>query len=182
MEVELEVPEDFDEADPIFLGWLCNCYRVLRLEIGELRNMLELFLLAVLVTRWTNQLPIHIANFSNGQLVPSSTQREDFDITVYKKKGESGKRRKIMVAHTDHMTYVGTNYETEAGLAGPLPCRWDVRCSGSCMCVFIFFYTKTLLVHTLFLLKCCWWRRYFLSVFLCKFNEFTGENKCVNVC
>ena len=32
MEVELEVPEDFDEADPIFLGWFLNCYCVLRLD------------------------------------------------------------------------------------------------------------------------------------------------------
>ena len=68
-------------------------------------------------------LSFNTANFSNGQLVASGAQREDLDITVYKKKGESGKRRKMMVANTDHMTYVGTNFETEAGLAGALPCR-----------------------------------------------------------
>ena len=88
MEVTLEVPKELEETDPIALG-----------KTSPLHLLLILLLLAI---------------FSNGQVNSESSTK--LKCSLYQKKGERNKKKRTLVAETDHMTYVGTNYESEGTL------------------------------------------------------------------
>lgn len=91
MEVTLDVPNELEETEPIALGKTSSLHRLL------------IFLL--------------LAIFSNGQVNSESTSK--LKCSLYHKKGERNKKKRTLVAKTDHMTYVGTNYESEGTLTTP---------------------------------------------------------------
>ena len=65
--------------------------------------------------------PISLVNFSNGQLLNTAKNKPRF--TLYNKVKDRTKRRRVLVAETDHLTYVGTNYDPEALTGGGSGCR-----------------------------------------------------------
>lgn len=55
-------------------------------------------------------------NFSNGQLLPSAQGKPKF--TLYQKTKDRSQKKRLIVAETDYLTYVGSNYDQEALLGG----------------------------------------------------------------
>lgn len=91
MEVTLDVPKELEETEPIALG-----------KTSSLHHLLILLLLAI---------------FSNGQVNSESTAK--LKCSLYRNKEERNKKKRTLVAETDHMTYIGTNYESEGTLTTP---------------------------------------------------------------
>jgi DNA-directed RNA polymerase I subunit RPA49 len=65
-----------------------------------------------------------LVSFSNGQLKPSATNQPKF--TLYHKGGTASKKKKIMVAETDKMTYIGTNYDESSPTSSANLCKYYI--------------------------------------------------------
>lgn len=130
MEATIKVPENFeDEKETVFLGmgldtWLRHQLASLvshNLSPNRARPLktcsrtLSLFLLLTLC------FPISVVNFTNGQLLSTAKNKPKF--SFYHKTKDRTKRRRVLVAETDHLTYVGTNYDPEALTGGSSGCR-----------------------------------------------------------
>ena len=91
--VTFQLPENFeDEKESSFLGKLIIECKLLR------------FLCSFTVS------------FSNGQLLPSAQNKPTF--TLYQKTKDRSQKKRIIVAKTGHMSYIGSNFDPEAGAGG----------------------------------------------------------------
>jgi DNA-directed RNA polymerase I subunit RPA49 len=66
-----------------------------------------------------------LVTFANGELKSSSTKQPKFSL-YHKGGGTATKKRKIMVAETDQMTYVGTNYDDNSQTSTANLCKYYI--------------------------------------------------------
>ncbi len=55
-------------------------------------------------------------SFSNGHLRPNVRGKPKF--TLYQKTQDHTRKKRLIVAETDHMTYIGSNYDPESFTSG----------------------------------------------------------------
>ncbi|CAI8040406.1 DNA-directed RNA polymerase I subunit RPA49 [Geodia barretti] len=66
-----------------------------------------------------------LVSFANGQVRPTSSAR-DTKFSLYHKGGTASKKRKIIVAETDKMSYVGTNYDENSQTSSANLCKYYI--------------------------------------------------------
>ncbi len=97
--VTFQLPQDYeDEKETRFLG---NSNAILICMLAKIYNAV---------------------NFSNGQLRPSVRGKPKF--TLYQKAKDHSRKKRLIVAETDRMTYIGSNYDPESFTSGSTGTKW----------------------------------------------------------
>ena len=100
--MEVTIKEADTKGEPISLCKPCSFMNIL----------LTVYIFSIPTFHPSLSLSLSLVSFSNGRLDSSSDVKAKH--SLYQ---EKGMKRRTLVTKTDHMTYIGTNYETEATMS-----------------------------------------------------------------